>query len=95
MSSAIECRNPAIFRITGTGLNPSNQSGQLIWLKRHRSELLARAATAFHCKDWLYLNLTADEGLERKRRKRQETAEQNRGVLGPIQLPAELPRPPS
>lgn len=32
----------------------------------------------------IYLELTADEGLERKRRKRQETAEQNRGVLGPI-----------
>jgi dTMP kinase len=42
----------------------------------------------------IYLDLTADEGLERKRRKRQETADQQgRGVLGPIQLPAELPRP--
>ncbi len=41
----------------------------------------------------MYLDLTADEGLERKRRKRQETAEQQRGVLGPLQLPAELPRP--
>lgn len=53
-----------IFRITGTGLNPSNQSGQLIWLKRHRPELLARAATAFHCKDWLYLNLTGERATD-------------------------------
>ncbi len=42
----------------------------------------------------IYLDLTADEGLERKRRKRQETADQqNRGALSPLQLPAELPRP--
>src|SRR5919206_3697845 len=39
----------------------------------------------------IYLDLTADEGLERKRRKRQETADQqNRGALSPLQLPAEL-----
>lgn len=44
----------AVYQITATGLNPSNQSGQLLWLKQHRPELLARAATAFHCKDWLY-----------------------------------------
>jgi erythritol kinase len=43
---------------TGTGLAACQQSGQLLWLKRHRPEVLARAATAFHCKDWLYLNLT-------------------------------------
>jgi dTMP kinase len=43
----------------------------------------------------MYLDLTADEGLERKRRKRQETVEQQRGVLGPLQLPAELPRRPA
>ncbi len=41
-----------------------------------------------------YLDLPADVGLERKRRKRQETADQqNRGALSPLQLPAELPRP--
>lgn len=42
----------------------------------------------------IYLDLTADEGLERKRRKRQETAEQsNKGALTPLNLPSELPRP--
>lgn len=42
----------------------------------------------------IYLDLTADEGLERKRRKRQETADQqNRSSLSNLQLPAELPRP--
>jgi erythritol kinase len=40
--------------ITGTGINPSNQSAHLIWLREHRPDLLERAATAFHCKDWLY-----------------------------------------
>lgn len=53
-----------LYRITGTGLNPSNQSSQLLWLKRHRPELLARAATAFHCKDWLYLRLTGERATD-------------------------------
>ncbi|SMF21916.1 erythritol kinase (L-erythritol 4-phosphate-forming) [Tistlia consotensis] len=48
----------ALGRLTGCGLNASNQSGQLVWLKRHRPELLERAATAFHCKDWLYFRMT-------------------------------------
>lgn len=48
----------AIGRVTGCGLNASNQSGQLVWLKRHRPALLARAATVMHCKDWLYFRLT-------------------------------------
>jgi erythritol kinase len=50
----------AVFRHTGCGLNSSNQSSQLVWLKRNRPELLARATTAQHCKDWLYLNLTGE-----------------------------------
>ncbi|TSD87603.1 carbohydrate kinase [Mycobacterium sp. KBS0706] len=50
----------AVQRFTGTMLNMSNQSGQLLWLKRHRPEALARAATAFHCKDWLYFRMTGE-----------------------------------
>ena len=53
-----------IYQRTGTGLNPSNQSGQMIWLKRHRPELLARAATAFHCKDWLYFKCCAERATD-------------------------------
>ena len=49
-----------IFRFTGCGLNACNQSGQLAWLKRERPEILAAAATAFHCKDWLYFKLTGE-----------------------------------
>ncbi|MFO1055971.1 MAG: FGGY-family carbohydrate kinase [Dongiaceae bacterium] len=48
----------AIYRHTGCGLNPCNQSSQLAWLERHRRAVLDRTATAFHCKDWLYFNLT-------------------------------------
>lgn len=48
----------AAFAFTGTGLNACQQSAQLLWLSRNRPEVLARAATALHCKDWLYLNLT-------------------------------------
>ena len=55
---------PAVYRITGTGLNPSLQSGQLLWLKRHRPQAVGGAATAFHCKDWLYLNLTGERATD-------------------------------
>jgi erythritol kinase (D-erythritol 1-phosphate-forming) len=51
-------RSRAQYSITGTGLAACQQSGQLLWLMRHRPQALARAATAFHCKDWLYFKLT-------------------------------------
>jgi len=46
------------YGITGTGLNQSMQSGQLRWLRDNRPERLDAAATAFHCKDWLYFRMT-------------------------------------
>jgi erythritol kinase len=45
---------PRVSEITGTGLNPANQSGQLLWMRDHRPDVLARADKAMHCKDWLY-----------------------------------------
>ena len=48
----------ARFAATGTGLNTCQQGSQLAHMDRHFPELLARAETAMHCKDWLYLNLT-------------------------------------
>ncbi len=48
------------YRRTGCAMNACNQSAHLIWLKRHAPELLARATTAFHCKDWLYYRLTGE-----------------------------------
>lgn len=49
-----------VYRYTGCALNACNQSAHLIWLKRHAPELLARSATSFHCKDWLYCRLTGE-----------------------------------
>jgi erythritol kinase (D-erythritol 1-phosphate-forming) len=46
------------YRLTGTGLAACQQGAHLAWLARHRPDVPARAATAFHCKDWLYFNLT-------------------------------------
>ncbi|MCW8164909.1 FGGY-family carbohydrate kinase [Verminephrobacter aporrectodeae] len=43
---------------TGAALNASMQSGQLLWLRRHAPQRLARATTALHCKDWLYFQAT-------------------------------------
>lgn len=47
-----------IYRHTGTGVNTCQMRSHLAWMQRHAPDLLARAATAYHCKDWLYLNLT-------------------------------------
>ncbi|NJO37340.1 MAG: carbohydrate kinase [Rhizobiales bacterium] len=49
---------PKLQEITGTAINPAIQSGQLAWLKQHRPESLRRAASALHCKDWLYFKAT-------------------------------------
>ncbi len=48
----------AHYKRTGTGINACQQSGQLAWIKRHAPERLDRAASAHHCKDWLYFKLT-------------------------------------
>ncbi len=47
-----------IYRTTATGLNVCQMRTHLTWMKRHAPALLERAATALHCKDWLYFNLT-------------------------------------
>jgi erythritol kinase (D-erythritol 1-phosphate-forming) len=52
------------YRRTGTGVNACQMSTQLAWMQRHRPEVLARAATAFHCKDWLYFKLTGDRATD-------------------------------
>ena len=43
---------------TGSGLNACMASAQLAWMKRWQPDRIARAATCFHCKDWLYFKLT-------------------------------------
>jgi erythritol kinase len=48
----------AHYERTGTGVNACQQNVQLAWLKRHKPEVLARAQSAHHCKDWLYFKLT-------------------------------------
>ena len=52
------------YRLTGSGLNACQQSMHLVWLKQHRPEIPARASTAFHCKDWLYFNLTGERATD-------------------------------
>jgi erythritol kinase (D-erythritol 1-phosphate-forming) len=50
----------AVYGVTGCGMNACNQSAQLVWLKRNAPEILDRATTAQHCKDWLYFKLTGE-----------------------------------
>ena len=51
-------QNAALYRCTGSGLSACQQGPQLAWLQAHAPEQISRAATAFHCKDWLYFRLT-------------------------------------
>lgn len=56
-------RSPAYashYERTGTGVNACQQNVQLAWLKRHAPELLGKAHSAHHCKDWLYFKLTGE-----------------------------------
>lgn len=55
-----ESGNKNRFNRTGTGLNGCQQSSQLLWLKHNKPEVLGKTATALHCKDWLYYNLTGE-----------------------------------
>jgi erythritol kinase len=56
--------DPRRFALTGTGLGTAQQGPQLVWLKRHAGALLAAAATAFHCKDWLYFKLAGEHATD-------------------------------
>ncbi len=49
---------------TGTGVNACQMSIHLTWMQRNRPEALARATSAFHCKDWLYFKLTGKRATD-------------------------------
>ncbi|EAS50835.1 putative sugar kinase [Aurantimonas manganoxydans SI85-9A1] len=51
-------RHHAHYKHTGTGINTCQQSVQMLVMKQRHPEQLTRATTAFHCKDWLYFNMT-------------------------------------
>ncbi|HIP78667.1 MAG TPA: carbohydrate kinase, partial [Kiloniellaceae bacterium] len=53
-----------IYRTTGSGVNVCQMRTHLTWIKRHEPELLERAETAMHCKDWLYFNLTGKRAAD-------------------------------
>lgn len=52
------------FESTGSGLAACQMGPQLLWLDRHRPHVMARAATAFHLKDWLYFKLTGHRATD-------------------------------
>ncbi len=52
------------FESTGSGLAACQMGPQLRWLAGNRPEVMARAATAFHLKDWLYFKLTGDRATD-------------------------------
>lgn len=52
------------FEKTGSGLAACQQGSQFVFMKRNLPAMLARAATAFHCKDWLYFKLTGERATD-------------------------------
>jgi len=57
-------RNAPLYQRTGSGLNACQQGPQLAWLQAHTPEILSRATTVFHCKDWLYFLLTGQRATD-------------------------------
>ncbi|RWC33664.1 FGGY-family carbohydrate kinase [Mesorhizobium sp.] len=52
------------FELTGTGLNSCQQGAQLAFMKKNYPDMLERAATALHCKDWLYFKMTGERATD-------------------------------
>ncbi|RWC50674.1 MAG: carbohydrate kinase [Mesorhizobium sp.] len=52
------------FALTGTGLNSCQQGAQLAFMKKNHPDMLERAATALHCKDWLYFKMTGERATD-------------------------------
>lgn len=48
----------AVFAITGTALNTSNQVLHLRWLAEHEPQCIAHARAALRAKDWVFLSMT-------------------------------------
>jgi len=59
-ASAIESSDDyaLIYEQTGTGVNVCQMRTQLNWIQENTPQLLAKAYTSFHCKDYLYQRLT-------------------------------------
>lgn len=55
---------PRHYELTGSGVNACMASSQIAWMKRHQPERLAKAATCFHCKDWLFFRLTGERAAD-------------------------------
>ncbi|TGS65857.1 carbohydrate kinase [Mesorhizobium sp. M3A.F.Ca.ET.174.01.1.1] len=52
------------FERTGSGLAACQQGSQFVFMKRNMPGMLGQAATAFHCKDWLYFRLTGERATD-------------------------------
>ena len=53
-----------VYRETGTAVNVCQMRSQLRWMASHAPELLDAAASAFHCKDFLYQRLTGERAAD-------------------------------
>ncbi|WP_298984464.1 FGGY-family carbohydrate kinase [uncultured Roseibium sp.] len=56
LAEGAECH--VIYQRTATGINVCQMRTHLCWMRDNAPDLIKRASTAFHCKDWLYFKLT-------------------------------------
>ena len=66
LASEIENSNgfDTIFKTTGTAINASQMRSQMCWLEKYEPELLDKAATSYHPKDYLYACLTGQRATD-------------------------------
>ena len=53
-----------VYRETGTAVNVCQMRSHLRWMASHSPELLSGAASAFHCKDFLYQRFTGERAAD-------------------------------
>jgi len=54
----------SVYSLTGTGVNVCQMRTHFHWMQQHEPELLERAASSFHCKDYLYFKLTGERAAD-------------------------------
>jgi len=53
-----------LYELTGTAVNAAQARTQMMWLDRHKPELLDKATTCYHPKDYLYFVLTGQRATD-------------------------------
>ena len=61
---ASDAAHDTIYKLTGTGVNVCQMRTHLRWMQLNAPDLVNKATTALHCKDWLYFCLTGQRATD-------------------------------